>query len=189
VAEAIHSEDAEWLKELIFPVAVNSLEEAVDVIDSHGTSLLSLRHIPGSNIEDYEISRGEEILGEMEFVQRVLSGDDDGIGDKFAGRAISSLGETLFIAGPVFDQAGVRVGVILVGKSLDSMVRQIREATLSQVTIYGYLGDPLASTFILESRVINPAQVDLVLSRQNDETYSRDMTVSNIDYTEIIGKT
>ena len=58
VAEAISADDPEWLKELIFPVAVNSLEEAVDVIDSHGTSLLALRHIPGGNIEDYEISGG-----------------------------------------------------------------------------------------------------------------------------------
>lgn len=186
VAEAINSEDSEWLKELIFPVAVNSLEESVDVIDSHGTSLLSLRHIPGGNIEDYDISGGEEILGEIEFVQRVLGGDDDGIGDKFAGLATTTLGETFYIAGPVFDQAGVRAGVILVGKSLDSMVRQMREATLAQVTLYGFMGVPLASTFIQESRVINPAQVDLILRRQNDETYSRDLTVSKIDYTEIL---
>jgi len=52
--EAVQAENAERLRELIYPIAVNSQEEAVDILNLQGITLVSLHHRPGCNIEDYE---------------------------------------------------------------------------------------------------------------------------------------
>lgn len=187
VPDAIRSNNADELRGLVFPVAVNSMEESVEILDARGNNILSLRHIRGGNIEDYEFSHGDVLLGELEFVQKVIDSSEDAVGNKFAGIAYAPWGDYLYIAGPVFDQFGERVGVILIGKSLESMVRQMREATLAQVTIYGFEGTVMTSTFISEAPALKPVTGSEILGRQDYETFTRDMTISNIDYTEILG--
>lgn len=46
VPQAVASGDAEQIRKIILPLAVNYQEEAIEILDLQGTSLLSLHHIP-----------------------------------------------------------------------------------------------------------------------------------------------
>jgi class 3 adenylate cyclase/DNA-binding response OmpR family regulator len=189
VSEAVVAGDAERLRELALPLAVNYQEEAIEILDSQGTGVLSLHHRSGSNIEDYAATRGETIFGGWTFVQDVLEQRVDQGRDKYAGLAHAPWGDTMYVAGPILDDEGKRVGVILVGKSLPTLVRQIRQDTLAHVSIYDLNGRPLASTFLFEEDVppLVPELVSGVLERQDDSSLIRELSVASINYSEVVG--
>jgi len=76
----------------------------------------------------------------------VLRGETDQIGDKYAQIVETSDGFVLYTAGPIA-AGGKLAGVVLVGTTLDSFVRQTKTAALADVTIYDFDGNLLASTF------------------------------------------
>ena len=45
------------------------------------------------------------------------------------------------------ESIGELVGVLLIGKSLPTLAREIRQDTLAHITLYDMNGQPLASTF------------------------------------------
>jgi hypothetical protein len=53
LAGAITGGEAEALHRLTLPIAANSQEEAIEILDLEGVALLSLRHRPGDQEEDY----------------------------------------------------------------------------------------------------------------------------------------
>ncbi len=188
--EAVAAADADQLLRLALPLAVNSQEDAIEILDTRGTSLLSLRHTPAGNVEDYTASRGEAIYSQWPFVQKVLERQVTNNRDKFGGLARAPWGDYLYIAGPIVDEQGNWLGVILVGKSLPNLVRQIRADTLAHVTIYDFNGRHLASTLILpeaRSAAFTPELVDDILARRDSATMIRPLALASIDYSEIIG--
>jgi class 3 adenylate cyclase/DNA-binding response OmpR family regulator/HAMP domain-containing protein len=189
VAEAIQGQDAEALRSILLPLAVNAGEEMLELLDLDGTSLLSLRRQPEGGAAAYTMTRGDTDYRAWSFVQRVAAGTVDDEGDKHAGTVQAPWGSCFYVSGPVFDDAGNRVGILLVGKSLNSIVRQIHDETLSQVTIYGADGQPLASTLYTEQEIfpLAQSQVDDTLRSKYEAAATRDLTVSTLDYTEILG--
>ncbi len=193
IAGSLASGDVEHLRELSFGVVVNNREEAVEFLDAAGNLALSMRHRDGGQIEEYEfVSGGAGLFSESDFVRKVLSGDVDDLGDKYAGYLQSPAGDYFYVSGPIYDGEEALVGAVLVGKQLPTLVRQIREETLAQVTLYDFEGATLASTFN-DRAVVPAAQISEVLSRQDDASLQRDLTVQrdlevgNIDYTQIMG--
>jgi putative nucleotidyltransferase with HDIG domain len=186
IPEAIKTRDAERLRELAYPVAVNSFEEAVEFLDLQGIGILSMHHRNGGSIEDYDFTRDNDDFQQRAFVQKVLQGQSDSDGDKFAGLALISRRDHFYVSGPIFDDEDNLVGVILVGKSLHTLVRQIWEETLARATIYGLDGQPIATTF-LEAQALDTEAASGILVRQDDESLIRDLYVSNIGYSEIVG--
>ena len=77
--------------------------------------------------------------------------------------------------------------MVLVGKSLESITTDIRRATLAQATIYDLDGALLATTYLEEVDGLGQELVAGVMQRQSEESFVRDLTVANIDYSEIIG--
>ena len=189
VPDALASGDAESLREWALPLAVNYQEEAIEILDSQGTSVLSLHHRSGGNIEDYDASRGETIFSQWPFVQSVLEQRVDQGRDKYAGLARTPWGDYVYVAGPVVDDKGEQVGVILVGKSLPTLASQIRQDTLAHVTIYDLNGRPLASSFLFEEDVetLSPDLVTGVLEGQDDSSLMRELSVASINYSELVG--
>jgi CheY-like chemotaxis protein/HAMP domain-containing protein len=189
VPEAILSADAESLRQLILPVVANSQEEEIILLDAQGARLLTLTHTPGGGPADYNSSRGGTDCAGWEFVQRVLQGQTDSSGDKFAGRGQGPLGEMLYVAGPVFDAAGTRAGVVLVGKSLKTIARQLSQDTLSDVSFYDISGRPVGSTLFKDSpgSPVEQSTVLSTLSSQDKTTTTRDLTISSVRYSEILG--
>jgi adenylate cyclase len=189
VPAALVEGDAEELRQEVLPVAINYQEEAVHLLDMQGTSVLSLRHRQGGNLEAYDASRGDTIFSHWDFVQPVLNQQSSGGLDKYAGLARAPWGHYLYVTGPILDDQGQQVGVVLVGNSVDTLVRQIRQDTLAQTTIYDLNGRPLASTLLLTdetTHALKPDDVSQILARQNEDSLKRPLTASSINYTEIL---
>ena len=189
VPEAINEYDADRLREIALPVAVNSQEEIVEFLDPDGTSVLSLRHRSGGNLEDYAATQGDTTHADWDFVQKVLQQEVDFRGDKYAGLVQSDNGSIFYIAGPIFDQEGELAGVILVGKSLDSLIRQIREDTLAQISLYDLGGNLLATTTLIQQDIpsVPFETVSGVIQNQDEGSHTRELKVASANYSEILG--
>jgi len=187
VPEAVQAADAERLREIALPIAVNDQLEAMEILDTNGMSLLSLRQQQQGQFEDYYASRGESIFKEWSFVQQILTLELDSLGDKYAGVAIAPWGDFFYVSGPILNEENELQGVVLVGKSLSTIAREIREATLAQATLYDFSGQAHATTFLEQVASLDPDLVSGVMGRQAEESFLRNLSVANIDYTEIIG--
>jgi adenylate cyclase len=80
-----------------------------------------------------------------------------------------------------------QVGLILVGKSLKTLVQQIREKVLAQITIYDLEGKPFASTLLQSENILLSANLlQGVLSKQDRESPIRPLAIASTDYSEIL---
>lgn len=188
VSESILAGDSEQLRNIALPIAINSQEEVIHILDTHGISLLSLYHRPGGAIEDYEATQGDTRFIKLDFVQKILTQQSDFLGDKYAGVAQSALGETFYISGPIMDADGKLCGVILVGNTLPSLVSQMRQDTLAHLTLYDLNGSPLASTLsnATDGRSLEVGLPQKIIARQNTESTIRDFKAASVNYSEIL---
>ncbi len=202
--EAIINQDATTLRNLILPLMTNQNEEAVEILDQQGMIMLSLRRDPGQALESYQASQGGADFAQIPFVQAIRTGQIDQGRDKYAGLVNRTEKPDFYIGGPVMDSSGHQVGAILVGKSLDTIVRQCRESTLAQVTLYSQTGSILASTLLVEQD-IQPVSVNVateVLSRQDSQSMLREfpsgtqmqinpairrLAIASASYSELLG--
>ena len=188
VGAALAAGDAESLRLAVLPVAANAAEEEIDLLDMNGVSVMTLTHTPGGAVQDYSATRGNTAYQGLDFVKSVLTGQKDTLGDKYAGVGTSALGEMFFVSGPVFDPEGKQVGLVLVGKTLRTLARQMSEDTLGRVTFYDLQGKPVASNLFAGGLTfpIDQAQVQVAQAKTNS-SQTRDLVVSTIDYVEILG--
>lgn len=189
VSEAILAGDSEGLQRLVLPLAINAGEEAVEILDMQGISLLSLFHNPDRPAGEYSITRNSAALSEQAFVRRVLAGEVDTLGDKFAGLAVAETGQVFYIAGPVRNLENQPVGVVLVGKTLTTLARQLRQSTLAHITFYAPEGLPLTSTLFEGAQIqpLPPNESLNILLRQDHSSLQRDVTSASTTYTEVVG--
>ncbi len=185
---AITTADADRLRTLALPLAINYQVETIELLDSTGSSVLSLHHRPGGNLEDYSASRGETIFNRWDFVQKVLTGQVEQGRDKYAGLAQTPWGDMFYVAGPITTADGLLVGAVLVGKSLATLAQQARQNTLAHTTFYDFNGQPLASTLLDTTKLaLNPELVKTVLTRQDETSLTRPLAVASINYSELLG--
>jgi adenylate cyclase len=189
IPEVMLSRDADRLREIALPVAVNYQDEIVNILDAQGVSLLALVHIPGGQMEEYKATQGDTSLAGLEFIQNVLQQKNDQTGNKFAGLVPGPAGDYLMVAGPVLDENGQLVGVIAIGNSLASLSEGIRTDTLAQMTFYALDGSPLTSTLLVDKAVssLPPHLVMTTLQQQDLSASTRELTVASARYTEILG--
>lgn len=190
---AITTGDAERLRVLTLPIVVNAQEEALDIVDQAGVSLLSLRYQPTASPVSYTATRGDTQFARWLLVQRVLQHQVDPYGDKFADLVLvqgAEAGYYLYVAGPVYDEAGQLVGAVLVGKRISTLVRQFKQQTMAQTTIYTPAGHPVASTLPLDaaaSAELLLPQVTSLLEQQATASRMRPLLVGSIRYRELVG--
>jgi putative nucleotidyltransferase with HDIG domain len=190
VPEVIQAHQAEILRDLTFGIVISNQEEAVEILDDQGYLLLSMRHHKGGNVEDYTfVKNGDQSLLQWDFIRKVVEGQADSFSDKQAGLVLSDEGDYFFIAGPIQNSSGSQVGTVLVGRSLETISRKIREESLSQVSLYGFSGNVYQSTFS-QPIAIDEGTATKILENQDVQSLTRsfrDIQVSNIDYQEILG--
>lgn len=204
MAQAVQAGDTEAIRTLTLPKAINQQEEAVDILDMKGVSLLSLHHTKGGAVEDYVATQGEDLFAKLPFVQNVLQGKQDQGQDKYAGLAHVGADDLFYIAGPVLDVNNHPVGVILVGKTLATLVRQNRQDTLAQVSLYRKDGTVFATSVLDPNQLppLDPASVNQILANQDTasqvrslvptpsqplQAVIRNLAVSSSQYTELLG--
>ncbi|MGB7095532.1 MAG: HD domain-containing phosphohydrolase [Anaerolineales bacterium] len=191
--EAIITNNLERLEELSYGIAANQGEEVVEFLDKEGQLVLGLNHQLGGDAADYKVStRSDADYGSMAFIANVLAGQVDEFGDKYSGLVRFDWNDVFYVAGPLLDNDGELSGVVLVGKTLDTMLRQIHDETLAQVTVYQGSGAPYASTFY-EALSVEQSEAARVLANQNESSLRRNignrrgLNISNIEYEEILG--
>ncbi len=119
------------------------------------------------------------------FVQAVMAGQSDELGDKFAGLQTTSRGDYLFVAGPVTDGDSNLVGVALIGLPVVELADQLRSETVAQVSFYGIDGRVIASTFN-EPEPLTSTAVGDVLSSQDVGSRSRTHEEGSVQASEIL---
>lgn len=187
--EALREDDTEALRELTLPLAVNAEEEAVEILDLTGVSLLSMRLPTGGQPGDYLFSRSELTFQSLDFVQAVLQGRQDQLGDKFTGLAATDQGMYLYLSGPIYDEQNQVIGVLLVGRSLATLAREMKQETLAEITYYDLAGNALASTLSPAAQQMNlpPDEVEKVINRQDESAHLRELTDASVTYNELLG--
>ncbi len=190
VAAAIQAREVETLRGLVFPIAANASEEAVEILDMQGISLLSVRKIAGLSDASYDFTTGDATFQQYNFVQLIQQGQIDQLGDKYSGLVQVPWGNFFYVSGPVFDPATNQVvGIVLVGKSLDRIAREMKSEKLADVTFYDFEGRPMASTIFTATdfHPLTSAQVYTIISEQDQQSLTRDLSIANVDYTELTG--
>ncbi len=193
VPDALKTRDAERLREVSFGITVNNLEEAVEFLDVDGNLLLAMRHRRGGRIEEYIFTKyGTSVFMDYDFARKVIQNQLDQKGDKFAGLVRADWGNYFYISAPVYDSDQNLVGAVLVGKTLETLTKNLREQTLAQVTLYDFGGVVMASTLpYIES--LETEQIATIFAIQDTSSYRRsverrrDVSALSIDYEEILG--
>jgi putative nucleotidyltransferase with HDIG domain len=178
--------DTEELRNIIYPIAVNNQIEAIEILDANGIGLISARHKTDGGIEEYLFASSDNTLMQWDFIQNAVHNSADDIGNKFAGITRASWGDYFYIAGPIFNSENEVIGAVLVGETLSTLARKIREATLAQVSIYTFDGEPIATTF-LSGQALDTNLANDILIHQDQTSYQRELNVIDIDYREIVG--
>jgi len=160
VAESIQAKDEQRLQGLVEPVAANAAVERVEVLDAQGQRLKALSLADKAQLRYQEIG-GPDQPATWPLVGRVLQGEADELGDKYAQIVETSEGFVLYTAGPILGDGGF-AGVVLVGTSLDSFAKVAKAKALADITIYDFDGKPLVSTFALPEGATNgEARLDI----------------------------
>jgi class 3 adenylate cyclase/ActR/RegA family two-component response regulator len=188
LAKFIIAQDAEGVRSVAFPLGVNAGEEAVEIVDLQGITLLSMHHVPNGGVGDYEFSKGDPIFGQQPFVRNILLGQTDAVGDKYAGLVQAGWGNYFYVAGPVYDESGQVVGAVLVGRSLTTLARESGKDNLADITFYDFQGQKLASSFTCDaSTALSEAQIFQVLRDQASASLTRTLQATADNYAEILG--
>ncbi len=191
VPAAIIENDPIKLRKLTFGTTVNNQLEAVEFLDLSGNLVLSMYHKNGGLVEEYDFLTGSFTpLSECSSVRNVLDQRRDILGDKFSEVVETTRGHYFLVAGPVYSSKNELAGVIVVGKSVDSIANQFREKTLSQITMYNPQGLVISSTFLTPIQ-LSPEVAASLLEQQDNISFQRRTTrtleQSNLGYRELLG--
>ncbi|HLD93846.1 MAG TPA: HD domain-containing phosphohydrolase [Anaerolineales bacterium] len=183
VDEAVVERDVNELRELTLPAAYNAGIEALVIVDNRGIAIISLALDDEGQF--YRTMVPGNTYAAVGFLKKVLAGEVDQQGDKFGGLVSTSAGPILFVAGPVHDANGSLVGAAMVGRSLTSLVRDLRQETLGQFTVYDAGGLPLSSTLQAPSSIASD-QALVIFERQAEGSVQRPLTDTGISYSELL---
>jgi len=195
LADAVQNYDVEQLRTLALGIVVNNQVGSVEFLDLSGNLVLSIRQKQSGNNQEYVyVQGGAPIFSDLPIVQKVLAGQSDDAGNKFASYVKIEGMDYFYISGPIKDASKNSVGVILVGTPLVSVVNELRSATLAQVTLYDLSGNVIISTFP-EEPMVQPLENSLaqeILAQQDSESYRRnssrrELASSGLTYGEILG--
>jgi len=187
-AEAVAEGDGDTAGLLSSPLIVNERLDCLEVLDGEGSALLAMHHQPDGGPTDYTFTPGDG-YHEWEIVQKVLNGEVDQAGDKYADLVETERGWVFYTAGPV-KREGQVVGVLLVGTYLDNLTRRLHDVALAHVSIYGEDGQVRATTLAPEERevlALEKAAYRSYLADQEQWVRQRNVQVAGREYAQVFG--
>jgi putative nucleotidyltransferase with HDIG domain len=184
IAAYFHEGDSEILREIIYPLALNNDEDLIVLLDMEGYDLLVLKKTFGNGI-GYTATKGSGEFRGLDFVQQVIEQRKDTLGDKFAGLSVIDQQEVLLIAGPVKDDNGMLVGVVLIGRYLDSLLAELKQETLYHVSVFDLNGQLVRSTLHGQDS-LSPPLTQKVLKFQGEQGFLRNFAILDNRYRELI---
>jgi putative nucleotidyltransferase with HDIG domain len=145
VSGAVDAKNPWALADLSLPILANNGAERLEVLDPSGTRIYGARLAAGDELAYAAIDEAEDRSG-WSIVDDVLAGRQDRLGDKYAQLIETPSGHVFYTAGPVYDGARI-AGAVLVGTPLASFLPLAKAEALADITVYGFDGEVLGSTF------------------------------------------
>lgn len=179
VAEAMGSNNAELLQELVFPLVLNNDIEAVALVDLQGREVLTLARDPDTS--EYLVSQGSD-FSNYDPVRKILDGEVDPLGDKFADLVETSGGSYIFTSAPVRDIKGSLFGVIMVGTRLESLIADLEKQALADVTVLELSGKVLSTTFAKSDEGYGVLELTPEMVDQVSPSLTREISLYNRRY-------
>jgi HAMP domain-containing protein len=177
--------DLNSLRDFLYPIALNAEIDSVIMLDPDGLQLIGMNHVDGMGIEVYDIDINPTDYSSFEVVEKIRQYSADGIGDKYAGFFDSPVQKIMYIGGPIINDEGLLLGIILAGEYADSIKTDMRASTLSQVTIYDNDGRVISSSFFppfnLEKEIASTINIG-----ESDLAPLRDFVAYEIEYGEVL---
>jgi len=193
MAEVLKAEDAQSLTDLAIGVAAAQGEEEVIFLNSQGKMILGIKKVFIDSKANYELQYANgTVFSALPFVKAVLEGKVDDSGDKFSGLAFHNEKYVFYVSGPIRDAQDNLVGVALVGKSLNTIVSQLREETLAQFSLYDVEGKLLATT-LSEPQPISEVDAGQLIAEMDTTSMKRTLSdqrsfnILYMNYTELLG--
>ncbi|MCX7683245.1 MAG: HAMP domain-containing protein [Anaerolineae bacterium] len=168
---------------------LNARADCLDILDRDGRPLFAMHRQPGGGIVDYTYAPGSDYRN-WEIVRKVLAGEVDEAGDKYADLVHTDWGWVFYTAGPIKLEGQV-VGVLLIGSYLDTIVQRLDNVVLARVSVHtGGGGPPIATTFAREEQstlALDEETYQLVLTGQEERVYRREIQIAGRGYAEVFG--
>jgi HD-GYP domain-containing protein (c-di-GMP phosphodiesterase class II) len=168
VPQAIGSGN-EGVATTIEAIATNTGAQRIDIIGSDGEPLAGVQLVDGASLNYGPIPASDD-PADWPLAALALRDPD---ANKFAQIVETSQGGVLMTATPITD-GDTTVGVVLVSTSLDTIIADLRAESFSDVTLYDFDGNPIASTFTLDEREANLATDARVLDAVDGDTAPRE---------------
>lgn len=179
VAEAVEDADGEQLRTLLLPLALNEGVEYLAVISPQGQLLLNAQLGEGG----YHVADAPAQLVSHPLAANVLAGLVDADGDKYTDVVQFPERPMLLLSGPI-NASGRVAGVLLVGRSVETLADTLRQESLGQISFYDANGQLLAST-LGQPRSLSPVQAAAVFSSQESGSLILPIQDGSISYSEI----
>jgi signal transduction histidine kinase len=179
VPEALVARDPQALKDLLFPLALNNDIQAVTVIDLNGIEVITLAKHPVSG--EYITSEAGD-FSRFGIVAEILSNQQDGLGDKYAGMLVTSFGPYLFTSAPVRDSNGQLLGVMLAGTRLESLLAEMKSQSLADVVLLDKDGKLVATTFVEPETGFGPVEINPGLFSDTNSSVTLDFELYGRSY-------
>jgi putative nucleotidyltransferase with HDIG domain len=146
MATAVQGGDAGTVTRLARPLGANAKVERLQVLDAGGRRLETMT-LSDPEALSYTPMADSDDPASWPLVQKVLAGETDELGDKYAQIVQAEDGFVLYTAGPI-KSGDQTVGVVLVGTTLESFVIQAKTESLADITLYDFQGNPMVSTYV-----------------------------------------
>ncbi len=182
VSDAIDDRDRESLQATFEGIAINNNIEMIAAIDAQGKGIITLTYDPEAGGTEFFTGDDYSSFG---WVQSVLSGQSDEVGDKFAGLLDTQMGKFIFASAPVRDADGKLVGALLIGSKIDTLLYDLKLQALADILILNPEGSLVTTTLaepeggygILEIDGESLRDAGLTSLNREMELYGRDYEV------------
>lgn len=145
IPEGLQQGEGEALVQTLAGIAANNRIEAISAVDLSGREIVTVAlDLQSGDIEPYS---GAD-FSSVDSIERVLEGQVDARGDKFAGLLESSQGTYLITTAPVRAGDGKLVGALWVGTRLSTLVADMKLQALADILLLAPDGTMMATTLV-----------------------------------------
>jgi len=184
LSSSISENDVDGLHNIILPIAFNFDLDAIVLLDKKGGFITSF--IKSEEKDNYSLFDFNLDFVEYSFVNNIILQKIETAGDKYAGVLYSDLGYYLFISGPIYNESGSLVGILLVGEPINKITNKLYQETLSHASIYN-LENQLISSTLKDIPPVDDNDISVLLDNQNSQSLFRNFKSSNNKYSELLG--
>lgn len=162
LADAVQGDQVIALQALLRPLLVVSGMDSIILTDTQGREIIGLLRVPTpANAEpEFVISR-DTLLGNLFAVRDVLD-----VGEVGATSLLRTPEGILVYTAVPLRRGDERLGVVLVGQQLDTLLEALKASAIADVTLYDDSGAVLQTTVDLDTALLNALQLDPLIIEQ-----------------------